>query len=308
VNGYTGPLVYGGNSDGADRPVAGRADGYVPSVWTGYAGSPTDLRKRVSRLIEARNPEAALAAAVLYLQEADRILAESAQQFSEARQIAALAADEHAKLAVDRERIGHALREVERERRELQVRGREIDSAIDSMSMRRASLEALEITLMTQSEALESREASLEALETEVMLQKEALENEQKKLRRRAIEAPPLPTFPDSGPLHLRPDPRAARTPHEFMQCLTAFRKWSGNRSLRQISEQSGHRISPSGVRNVLNSSDLPDRLEVVDAMVMGCGGSEGDRAAFASAWRRLYMGSGESTIIDVASPHRAFE
>jgi hypothetical protein len=80
------------------------------------------------------------------------------------------------------------------------------------------------------------------------------------------------------------------------MQSLLAFRVWSGNRSLRQISEQSGHRISPSGVHNVLNSSTLPDRLDVVEAVVLGCGGGEEDRAAFASAWRRLYLGSSEST------------
>ena len=64
--------------------------------------------------------------------------------------------------------------------------------------------------------------------------------------------------------------------------------------------EQSGHRISPSGVRNILNATALPDRLAVVDAFVLGCGGTDEDRAAFASAWRRLSMGSTNSTLTDL--------
>lgn len=148
---------------------------------------------------------------------------------------------------------------------------------------------------------------SLRVLESDIMTQKEALEIEQKKIRRRQIEGAP-PMFPDSGPLHLRPNPRIARTEREFMECLMAFNVWSGNRSLRQISEQSGHRISPSGVRNVLNSTAMPDRLEVVDAVVLGCGGTEEMRAAFASAWRRLYMGSTENTVTDIGAVPNGFE
>jgi hypothetical protein len=60
-----------------------------------------------------------------------------------------------------------------------------------------------------------------------------------------------------SGPLDLRPDPLTARTPSEFMDILMAFRVWTGNRSLRQIAEESGHRISPSTVRNILTGGQL---------------------------------------------------
>jgi hypothetical protein len=280
VNGYTGPLVYGGNSRGADRPLAGRAAGNAPSVWKGPTRTQTDLREEASRLIEARDPEASLTAAALYLQEADRIFAEAARQFSEALH----------------------------ERQELQVRARELDETLDILLMRRVALEALESKLMAQNEALESRVASLRAREGEVMAQKEALESEQKRIRRRAIEAAPPPMFPDSGPLHLRPNPRMALTSDDFMRSLRTLRGWAGNRSLRQISEQSGHRISSSGVRNVLNASTLPDRLEIVDAIVMGCGGTEEDRAAFASAWRRLYMGSTDSTVTDMDPVPHEFE
>lgn len=308
MNEYTGPLVYGGNSRGADRPLVGRADGSAPSVWQGSTRTPADLREQAVRLIEAQNPEASLTAAALYLREADRILAEAAQQFSEARQIADLAVSEHAKLAVDRERLAYALRKVDHERQELQARTHEIDEAVDNLSMRRMSLEALESKLMAQGQALESRETSLRVQEGEIMEQRQALDTEQKKIRRRPVEGAPLPMFPDSGPLHLRPNPRMARTEREFMKCLMTFKLWSGNRSLRQISEQSGGRISPSSVRNVLNSIVMPDRLEVVDAIVLGCGGSEEIRKAFASAWRRLRMGSGEITTPGMDAVPNEFE
>ena len=92
------------------------------------------------------------------------------------------------------------------------------------------------------------------------------------------------------------------------MQCLTAFKDWSGNRSLRQISDLSNGRISPSGVGNVLRSSVLPQRFDPIDAIIQGCGGSNDDRAAFQSAWRRLYMGSTEVTYVDVAAQSNKFE
>ena len=40
----------------------------------------------------------------------------------------------------------------------------------------------------------------------------------------------------------------------------------------------------------LLGGSDLPDRLEIIDAIVEGCGGTDQDRQKFATAWRRLAM------------------
>lgn len=309
MNGHTGPLVYGGDSSGAgpvsDRP---RADGYAESAWQGPMRTLAELREQASRLIDAQDPEASLTAAALYLQAGDRILAEAAQQFSEARQVADQAAIDHAKLAADRTRLAHDRYGVEQGHQELQVRTRELERAVDALSHRRASLEALEEKLIAQQGALEGREASLRARENEVVTQQKALEMEQARIRRRAIEAAPAPLFPDSGPLHLRPNPRMARTPGEFMQCLNTFKVWSGNSSLREISERSAGRISASTVRNILSSSDLPSRLDPVDAIVQGCGGGDEDRAAFASAWRRLYMGSTDNTVVDIAPQPRKFE
>jgi hypothetical protein len=58
--------------------------------------------------------------------------------------------------------------------------------------------------------------------------------------------------------------------------------------------------ISSSTVGNVLRSDTLPDRLEVVDAIVLGSGGSDDDRADFAHAWRRLYMSQLGRTRTDI--------
>ena len=38
----------------------------------------------------------------------------------------------------------------------------------------------------------------------------------------------------------------------------------------------------------VLRKDELPRRLEVVEAIITGCGGSDEDRQRFATAWRRL--------------------
>lgn len=288
MNSYTGPPVYGDDSHGAGPDSGGaRTGGSPPSVRQGHTRMPNDLRDQARRLIEARDPQASLTAATLYLQEADRV-------FAEARQIADRAAFEHERLAAGREHLIHELHRIDRECVELQIRTRE--------------LKVLESRLMAQNEALDSREATLKGRESEVVAHKEALEGELKRLRRRPSGPVLVPRLAQSGSLDLRPNPRMAKTPGEFMACLTLFRVWSGNRSLRQISDLSGGRISPSGVGNVLRSTFLPQRFDAVDAIVQGCGGNDEDRAAFASAWRRLYMGSTDSTVVDVARRSTQFE
>src|SRR5579859_3447484 len=69
------------------------------------ARTPTDLREEARLLIEARNPEPALRAAVRYLQEADRIFAEAAHKYSEAQRAADYADMDHAEVAAGRKRL-----------------------------------------------------------------------------------------------------------------------------------------------------------------------------------------------------------
>jgi hypothetical protein len=40
----------------------------------------------------------------------------------------------------------------------------------------------------------------------------------------------------------------------------------------------------------LLGGTELPDRLEVIDAIAEGCGGTDEDRQRFATAWRKLAM------------------
>jgi hypothetical protein len=320
VNGYRDPLTYGGDLRG-ESPAAGRAlpSGYATDARNGLTQAPTELRAQANRLIEAGDPESSLKAAAFYLQEGDQVFAQAAHQFSVAERMIGLVAGERAQLAADRGRIDYALIEMERERQALQTRTRELEQTINSLAQRNAALDAretalmerreaqemeiaarresAEMTLMERQTALDNREALLRVRESDLCAQKESFESEQKKVRR---QTSPAPMLPDSGPQHLRPNPRVARTEREFMACLTAFKDWMGNRSLRTIAESSGGRISPSTVSNILKSTAMPPRWDVVDAFVQGCGGNEDDRNAFVSAWRRLHMGSGSTTIVDL--------
>jgi hypothetical protein len=268
VNGYD---PYG--SDPRARGTApGRApaNGHAIAAWEDTASTPTDLRERAARLIETRDEAAALRAAELYLQEADRVFAEAAHQFSQAQQLTGQLERDRSQLAASRSRLARDRAQVDQQRHALEEVGRELALARES--------------LLGKQEQLEAMQEQLEAMENE---------QAQRKGRRRQPEDTPAPAFPNSGPISMRPNPGAVRTAADFLQCLQAFRLWTGNRSLRQISEQSGGQISASGARNIFNGSDVPSRLVAVDAIITGCGGSDTDRAAFAAAWRRVYLGQG---------------
>lgn len=278
MTGNTGPLVPGDDCFGG--PTSGRAaeGGYVVPALQGHAWTPANLREHVSRLIEVGDAAAALAAATLLVQESDRILAEAAGEFSQTRQIARQVGSAQAQVAAQRERLTYD--------------EHNLSEAVSGLAHRRASLEDLETELMAKKQALDYREESLAAREGELMAREQALEGlmAQKRGRRMQAEAVPAQVFFDSGPMELRPNPRTAYSVREFMDCLAQFKVYMGNRSVRQISENCGGAICPSTVGNVLRGGTLPDRLEVVDAIVLGCGGSDSDRADFQYAWRRLYM------------------
>jgi hypothetical protein len=274
-----GPLMSGDDPRHVG-PASGRADvdGYIVSGPRGPAWTATSLREQASRLIETGDAAAALAAATLLVEESDRILAEAAEEFSESRRMARQVGSAQAQLAAQRERLTRD--------------ERNLSEAVSGLARRRALLEHLERELMAEKQALDHREKLLATRESELMAREQELEEltAQRRGRRKQVEAVSAQAFIDSGPLDLRPDPLMALTEHQFMECLVQFKIYAGNRSFRQISEYCGGMISPSTVGNVLRSGALPDRLEVVDAIVLGCGGSDGDRADFAHAWRRLYM------------------
>jgi len=97
--------------------------------------------------------------------------------------------------------------------------------------------------------------------------------------------------LPDAeGHDSLRPDPLSAGTPAELIDVLRKYRTWAGNPSYRDMALRSGRRAGASTMCGVLGGSDLPDRLEVIDAIVEGCGGTDEDRRRFATAWRKLII------------------
>jgi hypothetical protein len=83
------------------------------------------------------------------------------------------------------------------------------------------------------------------------------------------------------------PDPKDITTPAAYMDGLRRFRLWAGNPSLRRMQLECGGRPSASTLCKALQGYELPS-LEMVDAIIVGCGGRDEHRQAFASAWRRV--------------------
>jgi hypothetical protein len=83
------------------------------------------------------------------------------------------------------------------------------------------------------------------------------------------------------------PDPGTAGTPEEFMDALRRFRVWAGKPSFRAMERQCARRFAASTLCTALRTDVLPS-LDMVHAIVTGCGGSPRHVHVFATAWRRL--------------------
>ena len=103
--------------------------------------------------------------------------------------------------------------------------------------------------------------------------------------RTNRARARPTPDVPGQDQ---RPNPRKARTSAEFVEALRQFRIWAGNPSFRDMARNCDRQMGYSTMCAVLRKDELPRRLEAVEAIITGCGGSDEDRQRFASAWRRL--------------------
>jgi hypothetical protein len=104
-----------------------------------------------------------------------------------------------------------------------------------------------------------------------------------------AMELAARPTFPDLPGTDLCPEPGAARTPEEFMDALRGFRAWAGKPSFRAMERQCARRFAASTMCTALRADTLPS-LDMVHAIVTGCGGSSRHVHAFATACRRLSL------------------
>jgi hypothetical protein len=91
----------------------------------------------------------------------------------------------------------------------------------------------------------------------------------------------------DAHGFDLKPDPLAATTAAEFIESLQQYRAWSGNPSWRKMAARAGQAVVHSTMHAAMHADTLP-KFDVMKAIVTGCGGSEQDLKAFATAWRRI--------------------
>jgi hypothetical protein len=119
----------------------------------------------------------------------------------------------------------------------------------------------------------------------------------------RSFGAPVRRPVSDIAGENLRPDPAPAQSPGELIEVLHQFRIWAGNPSYRNMAARSGQRAGGSTMWKALRGKELPARLEVIDAIVEGSGGSEEDRQRFATAWRRLTLGSAAGRTLPPQPP-----
>jgi hypothetical protein len=93
----------------------------------------------------------------------------------------------------------------------------------------------------------------------------------------------------DSPGSDLRPDPQHVQNAAELVEALQEFRAWAGDVPYRVMAERSGQLASASALHRALTRNARPP-LNVVLAVITGCGGSEDDKRRFASAWRRIRL------------------
>jgi len=91
----------------------------------------------------------------------------------------------------------------------------------------------------------------------------------------------------EAGPPDLKPDPTRARTAADFVAVLRQYRAWSGDVPWRTIAARAKQNRVHSTIYNAMRRDDLPT-LEVVKAIIVGCGGGDDDLRAFTSAWQRI--------------------
>lgn len=90
----------------------------------------------------------------------------------------------------------------------------------------------------------------------------------------------------DTDTSGLKPDPAEAITAADFVGVLWRYRVWSGNPSWRRMAARAQQQASHSAIYKAMHRQELP-KLEVVEAIIIGCGGKE-DLPAFVAAWHRI--------------------
>lgn len=108
--------------------------------------------------------------------------------------------------------------------------------------------------------------------------------------RHRASRAPDLrdgQQADEPGSQDLKPDPALAGTAQELIDVLVLYKVWSGDLPWRVIAARAGQKRVASTICEAMKRSVLPTR-EVVEVIIIGCGGSMDDLDAFIAAWQRI--------------------
>ena len=87
-----------------------------------------------------------------------------------------------------------------------------------------------------------------------------------------------------------KPDPLTATTARAFMEALRQYRDWAGKVPYRDMATRAGQVCVHSTMHAAMQKDQLP-RLEVLKAIMTGCGASPEDIRAFVTAWRRIESG-----------------
>jgi DNA-binding SARP family transcriptional activator/tetratricopeptide (TPR) repeat protein len=95
--------------------------------------------------------------------------------------------------------------------------------------------------------------------------------------------------IPDAPGHDLRPDPLTAMTAADFMTTLRRLRQWAGNPSYRKMEEQCGRAAASATICTALTHDELPSQ-EIVEAIVVACGGGAEQVSRYITAWRNLEM------------------
>ena len=107
---------------------------------------------------------------------------------------------------------------------------------------------------------------------------------------RRRPRPPALVPVRDAEGYDLKPNPLVARTPGELLAALREYRAWAGSPPLRKMAAAAHPKVAHTTMWSALNGRELP-KFHVVMAIIQGCGGSQEDLRAFATAHRRINLG-----------------
>jgi hypothetical protein len=133
----------------------------------------------------------------------------------------------------------------------------------------------------------------------ELQLNRQMSDGDSSHGRHRSAAAPQVE---DVAGYDLKPDPLTATTAAEFMAMLRQYKSWSGDPSWRRMADRAGQVIVHSTMHAAMRADTLP-KLEVVKAIITGCGGSQEDMRSFVTACRRLASSHGHDTTGFLPAP-----